>query len=53
MYCGTVVKNLPVTAGDARDMGLILEEEMATCSSIPAWKIPLTEEPSGLQNMES
>ena len=25
-----------------------LEEEMATCSSIPAWKIPWTEEPGGL-----
>ena len=25
-----------------------LEEEMATHSSIPAWKIPRTEEPDGL-----
>ena len=25
-----------------------LEEEMATCSSIFAWKIPRTEEPGGL-----
>ena len=24
-----------------------LEEEMATCSSILAWKIPLTEKPGG------
>ena len=24
---------------------------MATCSSIPAWKIPCTEEPGGLQSM--
>ena len=37
-----------------RDMGLILgwkdplEEVMATHSSIYAWRIPLTEEPSGL-----
>ena len=30
-----------------------LEEEMATYSSILAWKIPWTEEPSGLQFMES
>ena len=30
-----------------------LEEEMATCSNIPAWKIPWTEEPGGLQSMES
>ena len=28
-----------------------LEEEMATHSSILAWKIPWTEEPSGLQSM--
>ena len=28
-----------------------LEEEMATCFSILAWKIPWTEEPSGLQSM--
>ena len=26
-----------------------LEKEMATCSSIPAWEIPQTEEPGGLQ----
>ena len=26
-----------------------LEEEMATCSSVFAWKIPWTEEPGGLQ----
>ena len=28
-----------------------LEQEMATCSSILAWRIPLTEEPEGLQSM--
>ena len=28
-----------------------LEEEMATHSSILAWKIPGTEEPGGLQSM--
>ena len=28
-----------------------LEEGMAIHSSIPAWKIPWTEEPSGLQSM--
>ena len=27
-----------------------LEQEMATDSSIPAWKIPRTEEPGGLQS---
>ena len=30
-----------------------LEEEMATCSSILAWRIPWTEEPKGLQSMGS
>ena len=29
-----------------------LEKEMETCSSILVWKIPWTEEPSGLQSME-
>ena len=30
-----------------------LEEEMATHSSILAWRIPWTEEPGGLQSMVS
>ena len=30
-----------------------LEEGMATYSSILAWRIPWTEEPGGLQSMES
>ena len=30
-----------------------LEEEMATHSSILAWRIPQTEEPGGLQSMGS
>ena len=30
-----------------------LEKEMATHSSILAWRIPWTEEPGGLQPMES
>ena len=44
---------------DAGDPGLIpgqkdpLEEEMATHSSILAWRIPWTEEPGGLQSMGS
>ena len=54
-----VGKNPPANAGDARDVGLIpipawenpLEEEMATHSTILAWKIPWTEEPGGLQSM--
>jgi len=31
----------------------LLEEEMATHSSILAWEIPRTEEPAGLQSIES
>ena len=30
-----------------------LVKEMATCSSIPAWEFPWTEEPGRLQSMES
>ena len=30
-----------------------LEKRMATHSSIPAWKIPWTEEPGGLQSIGS
>ena len=47
-----VLKNLPANAGEARDVGLIpgwgraTEEEMVTCCSILAWKIPWTEEPT-------
>ena len=49
-----VKKNLPANAGDVRDVGLIpgwedpLEEEMATHSSILAWRIPWTGEPGRL-----
>ena len=52
-----MVKNLPPDAEDARDARSILgqedplEEEMATHCSIPAWRIPWTEEPGGLQSM--
>ena len=31
----------------------LLEEEMASHSTIPAWRIPWTEEPGGLQSMGS
>ena len=31
----------------------LLEKEMATHSSILAWEIPWTEEPGGLQSIES
>ena len=52
-----VVKNLLASAADVRDLGSILgwenslEEEMATHSSILAWRIPWTEEPGGQQSM--
>ena len=46
---GAAVKNLPVSARDAREVGSILGQEMATHSSILAWEIPWTEEPGGLQ----
>ena len=54
-----MVKNQPANTGDVRDVGSIpgsgrsLEKEMATCSSILAWKSPWTEEPGGLQSMGS
>ena len=53
---GSLIKNLPANAGD---VGSILgqddplEEEMATHSSILAWRIPWTEDPSRLQSMGS
>ena len=49
-----MVKIPPV---NAEDMRMILgqedslEKEMATQSSITAWKIPVSEEPGGLQSM--
>ena len=51
-----VVKNLPVMQEtQVRSLGQEdpLEAETATCSSIPAWEIPWTEEPSGLQSIGS
>ena len=32
---------------------ILLEKEMAKCSSILAWRIPWTEEPGGLQSTGS
>ena len=52
-------KNPPTTVGDIGDTGSIPglgrspEQEMATLSSILAWKISWTEEPGGLQSMGS
>ena len=49
-----VVRNPPARAGDMRatgsspGLGEPLEESIATHSSIPAWRIPWTEEPSTL-----
>ena len=49
-----VAKNPPANAENAIDMGWFLgwedplEEEMATHSSILAWRIAWTEEPGGL-----
>ena len=51
-----VVKNLPAvqeTWVPSLDWEDSLEKEMATHSSILAWKIPWTEEPGGLQSMRS
>ena len=54
------LKNLPTDAGQAREEGLIprsggfpWRRKLATHSSILAWKVPWTEEPGGLQSMES
>ena len=48
---GSVLKNLPASAGDVGSIpgsGRSLEKEMATHSSILAWRIPWTEEPGEL-----
>ena len=51
-----MVKNLPAMQ-DTRVQSVgwedPLEKQMETHSSIPAWRIPWTEEPGGLQSMES
>jgi len=48
-----VIKNLPVSGRDKRDMGSILRlgMGMATHSSALAWTTPWTEEPGGLQSV--
>ena len=51
-----MVKNLPaVQETQVRSLGWEdpLEKGMATYSSVLAWRIPWTEEPSGLQSMGS
>ena len=51
-----MVKRLPAIRGThVPSLGWedLLEKEMATHSSIPAWRIPGTEEPDRLQSMGS
>ena len=51
-----MVKNLPVmqeTGVQSLTLKDPLEKGVATHSGILAWKIPSTEEPGGLQSMES
>ena len=54
---GAVVKSPLANTGDVRDWVQFLdpedplEKEMATRSSILAWKIPWTEEPGWIQSM--
>ena len=54
--CGSVVKNLPIKQEmHVQSLGQEdpQERKMATHSSILAWRIPWTEDPGGLQSMES
>ena len=54
-----MVKNPPANVGDVRDSSWVqslgqedsLEEDMATHSTLLAWEIPWTEEPSRLWSM--
>ena len=51
---GLMVTNLPANTGDTGSIlgsGISLEEEMAIHSTILAWEISWTEEPSRLQSM--
>ena len=51
---GSVVMNLPASQEmqvQSLDQEDPLEKEMATHSSILAWKIPWTQKPGGLQSM--
>ena len=55
-FPGSAVKNLPDSA-EMQVHSLVredtLEKEMATHSSVLAWRIPWTAEPGGLQSMGS
>ena len=52
-----MVKNLPASAEDVRDLGPVpgredpLEKGKATHARILVWRIPWTEEPGGLQSI--
>ena len=46
-----MVKNMPANASLGSEDPL--EEDRSTHSSILTWRIPWTEEPGGLQSMES
>ena len=51
-----MVKNLPANAGDAGSipgLGRSLQKEMATHTSVLAWKSPWSEEPGKLWSMGS
>ena len=52
-----MVKKPSANSGETQVQSLGREDppdkEIATYSSIPAWEIPWTEEPGGLQSMES
>ena len=52
---GSLVKNPAMQEKWVQSLGQedLLEKEMATHSSILAWKIPWTEQPGGLQSMGS
>ena len=56
---GSVVKNAPAMQETQETQVQYLggedplEEEMVTCSSILAWRIPWTEEPGSIQSIES
>ena len=58
-HAAIVIKNLDASAGDVRDEGSILvgkiplEEGRTTRSSVLAWRIPWTEEPSRVQSIGS
>ena len=47
------MQEMQVTPFQSLGQGDPLEEEMATHSSILAWKIPWAEEPGGLQSIGS